>query len=57
VGQVAPPAAQPLPSYHAVIPSPKAPAQPAAPQPVAPQPGHHAPEPVHTPPGVHGPGH
>jgi len=52
VGQVAPPAAQPLPSYHAVIPSPNAPAQPAAPQPT-----HHAPEPVHTSPGMHGPEH
>lgn len=52
VGQVAPPAAQPLPSYHAVIPSPSVPAQPAAPQPT-----HHAPEPVHESPGMHAPEH
>lgn len=52
VGQVAPPPAQPLPSYHAVTPSPNAPAQPAAPRPT-----HHAPEPVHASPGMHAPEH
>jgi hypothetical protein len=48
VGQVAPPAAQTLPSYRAVTPSPRAPAQPAAPQP-APQ----GREPVHSSPGIY----
>lgn len=52
VGQVAPPAAQTLPSYRVVTPSPSAPAQP-----VAPQPAHHAPEPVHSSPGMHMEGH
>lgn len=47
VGQVAPPAAQTLPSYRVVTPSPRAPAQPAAPQPA-----HHGPEPVHSSPGI-----
>jgi hypothetical protein len=35
VGQVAPPAAQPLPAYHAVTPSPMASMQPAVPQPAS----------------------
>ena len=52
VGQVTPPAAQTLPSYRVVTPSPSAPAQP-----VAPQPAHHGPEPVHSSPGMHMEGH
>ena len=52
VGQVAPPAAQPLPSYLPGMPSPMASSQPSAPQPA-----HHSPEPVHSSPGMHSPGH
>ncbi len=51
VGQVAPPAAQTLPSYRAVTPGPR------APQPAAPQSAHHGPEPVHSSPAKHMEGH
>lgn len=47
VGQVAPPAAQPLPSYHPARPGPKTSAQPSVPQP-----GPHSPEPVRSSPGM-----
>ena len=47
VGQVAPPAAQPLPSYHPARPGPMTPAQPSVPQP-----GPHSPEPVRSSPGM-----
>jgi hypothetical protein len=59
VGQVAPPAAQPLPSYHAVLPSPSPVAPPAAPQPAhhAPSPAHSSPGPVHGSPDMHLSGH